>query len=442
MRDRSIFTCWFFLIVLSPVSCASETAEFVQAHRLTEYVDENGMAAIVTPPLWNESISSDAFGQTVREDNPPNASPAPGQSSAFKPERETSYKTILNMTNTINSKEPFITSAMLERAEIPDQVFSELRKMGLDTAGPILRLLLDFRAPHGFPEGMAHHREAEIQTRAARALVSLADPLVVPVLRAWLQAAAEEPGGRLDSKKDRLAAEAIRGLAELHDVKAVPLLERMLKASPETSQFYRGIAYALGKIAPVQLKGTLIELLTDERTGYNTKCQIAARLVEFDDDIGRQFLFENYSLYLQSLESSSGLRGYADAREVLVYLGDSKLMSQLKALDPTLPHQMMKNNLRAVLSEMQVSALSLEEIRSIAADEVNTKRLHAVRLLALRGDVASLKFLLTLRDGLTTGSEVDEFFREAIDEAILGLRRRHWEKQGVLERPVDGEQRN
>jgi hypothetical protein len=183
-----------------------------------------------------------------------------------------------------------------------------------------------------------------------------------------------------------------------------------------------------------QTKKVLLETMKNDRFSERTRCKAAASLVRLGEPAGGEFLLDRYGRYLETLKSPQQ-RDWGEARSDLELLGDSQLIAALKARAAAEPPGVPKNNLSTLLDTMAVSAMSIEQLKSLAAEGGGKHldlRLHAIRVIGRRGGSDIIPFLESLRTrpGEFTRPDFNQMWQNYLRAAIVQIRMRHWQQSG------------
>lgn len=293
-------------------------------------------------------------------------------------------------------KEP-LTASPAETSE----TLQKLAAGGSEPARQLLERLLSYTPDPKSVElspDLAAMQQAEIQTQAARALISIGDPFVLPALRRWLNDA-QKVDGELDSFSRTTMRCAVEGVKQFRDEVSLGPLTHLLK-SPDSDRWKReAILEAIAELRLPASKPTLLAGLKDEAISGHVRCSIAAALVRLGENEGRLFLLEKYDLYLESIGKSESNQGHSRAE--LEFLGDAELIAKLQTKAEAETPGVPKNNINTLLDSMRVSAMGIEELKKVATDKKSDRinqRLHAISVMGCEGGRELLPFLESLRD--------------------------------------------
>lgn len=251
------------------------------------YIDKTGRY-VWGPDSGNEALAAKLRTQISAED------------------RRKNEEEFLRLAKLIGPLNPPLTEQQMQPGEVPAETLQKLAEAGSDPARQLLERLLSYTAKPSdlFPE-MAESHQREVRERATRALIAIGDPFVLPTLRRWLSDAlkAEEVPDIFSQNSVRCALE---GLRQFHDETSLAEMEKLLR-HPGLEPSTRDMALlAIAGMEVLQTKTTLLDALKDERFEEQTRCKAAAALVRMGEIAGRQFLLENYDLYLAGLRKPPG----------------------------------------------------------------------------------------------------------------------------------------
>ncbi|MES2467112.1 MAG: WG repeat-containing protein [Verrucomicrobiota bacterium] len=339
----------------------------------------------------------------------------------------------LRLASLIDPTNPPLTESLLKSAEVPAEALQRLAEGGSGNAKQLLERLLSYTPDPALVEllpDMAARQQSTIQTEVARALVAIGDPFVLPALRTWLNDALKAEG-TLDVVSRTTLGCALEGLKQFRDEASLSALQDLLKSPDLVPGIREAALAAIAELGLPLSKPTLLDALQDERLGGPIRCAAAAVLVRLGESAGRGFLLASYDLYLDSLRKTSSGEGYSRAE--LQFLGDAELITSLKTKADAEPPGVPKNNISTLLDAMRVSAMSVEELKVIAAkhgDRDLDLRLHAIGVISRQGKADLVPFLESLRAAPDdyARSDWNGLRRQAAAAAARQIRMRHWQQ--------------
>lgn len=348
---------------------------------------------------------------------------------------------LLRLAKLIDPANPPLTEQMLN-PPLKEQVFESggvpteaLRKLAADGSQPARQLLEQLLSYTPDPSlvnlspDMAAMQKGEFQTEVARALVTIGDRFVLETLRTWLSNASKTDG-ELDWFAKDTARCAVEGLKQFRDEATAPLLETLLKSAAIDRWMREAAVEALAELGIPRAKSALLDALKNERISEHVRSSAAAALVRIGEPVGRKFLLDTYDLYLDTLGKGSSDHG--QSRAELEFLGDSELITNLTSKADAEPAGVRKNNINTLLDNMRVSAMPVEQQKTVATRHGDPEigvRLHAIAVMGRQGKADLIPFLESLRDApddypRNSFNDWNELRRHAAEDAIRRIRMR------------------
>lgn len=327
------------------------------------------------------------------------------------------------------------TRLALKTMEGPRQSLLEaLGDAGTPEAEEVLLEAISFTVPKDMastPSEWQRHLENEVRGNAARQLIRLASPEIVPTLRLWLD---EGATNRAAAEHNQLLHVAITGLAEYRDTNSLPTIEAVYQNSTCHSVIQEISADALATIGAPSSTNLLRKMIWNDCLRIDTRCKIAAALVRNDINLGRDILLAFYELGIAKLKDDrSG--GGGVARATLATLGDSALIQRLTERAAREPPSTVQKNITTLIDEMRICALPLADVTTIATDsrwaEGMYRRYPAIQRLGRDGSNDDIAILESLQpwDSVGTGAYAiqQQTLRDIAANSIREIKRRNWQ---------------
>ncbi len=292
-----------------------------------------------------------------------------------------------------------------EDNEIPTEVLKELHSLGTE----------------GFVESVG--------VSVAADMIDQGDPRAIPALLKWIQI---DPTTQIESEQARLR-EGIWELGQFHAKQALPYLARIYD-NEEAEVVVRTVAAkAIAKIHTDQSRLIIRRILQENLFSDSEKVRLAHALVLCDDDLGRSVLYNSYVLYFDALRNGAPKNGEVAA--VLSETSDVKLLAKLSELRDAEPKGKPRSIISSLIQKMEWNTLSDQDLLRMAQDDRNDwqiehRRLHAITMLGLQGDVKLLPQMEKLRESLIDNKKplkgTKIILKDTIDKAIGEMKRRKW----------------
>jgi hypothetical protein len=314
-----------------------------------------------------------------------------------------------------------------ERRRLDEAGDRILKTLGLTSAAKSSRAELSTGDETGVPHD-------DLSLDDVRELIKKGDASAVHTLRRWL---AEDIEAERSGSQDRKLIVAIEGLAAFHDHSALERLKTLYGRGWRAPSAVPSVtARAIAALSSSDELDLLIDITQDRQLLLSARCEAAAGLVRLDDDLGRQFLMEQYDLY--RLERSTTNRsGMEPVRRTLENLDDSEIVSALRGRLPIETDERMRKNISTLIDRMTVNGETIDTLKSYAADTSWSKayrRYAAISALGRRGTPDLIPFLRSLKP--MTGTDVPNAqktnFKQAVDDTVAEIQRRHWNRNDAL----------
>lgn len=327
------------------------------------------------------------------------------------------------------------TRLALKTMEGPRQsLMEELGNAGTLEAEQMLLEAIAFTVPKDVaptPTEWQRHLENEVRGNAARQLIRLASPDIVPTLRLWL---GEGSTNRSAAEHNQLLHIAITGLAEYRDTNSLATIEAVYQNSTCHSVIQEVSADAIATIAAQPSTNLLRKMIWNDCLRIDTRCKIAAALVRHDINLGRDILLAFYELGIAKLKDDrSG--GGGVARATLATLGDSALIQRLTERAEREPPSTVQKNITTLIDEMRICALPLGDVTAIATDsrwaEGMYRRYPAIERLGREGSIDDIAVLESLRPWNSVGTGAytiqQQTLRDIAVNSVREIKRRNWQ---------------
>lgn len=327
------------------------------------------------------------------------------------------------------------TRMALKTMEGPRQsLLEELGNAGTPEAEQLLLEAISFKVPKDVaptPTEWQRHLENEVRGNAARQLIRLASPEIVPTLRLWL---CEGSTNRVAAEHNQLLHVAITGLAEYSDTDSLATIEVVYQNSTCHSVVQEISADAIATIGAQSSTNLLRRMIWNDCLRIDTRCKIAAALVRHDINLGRDILLAFYELGIAKLKDDrSG--GGGVARATLATLGDSALIQRLTERAAREPPSTVQKNITTLIDEMKICALPLDDVTAMATDsrwaEGMYRRYPAIHRLGRDGSIKEIAVLESLRpwDSVGTGAYTiqQQTLRDITLNSVREIKRRNWQ---------------
>jgi len=327
------------------------------------------------------------------------------------------------------------TRVALKTMEGPRQsLLEELSNDGTPEAEMVLLEAITFTVPKDVasaPTEWLCHLENEVRGNAARQLIRLASPKIVPTLRLWL---GEGSTNRSAAEHNQLLHTAITGLAEYRDTNSLAMIESVYQNSTCHSVVQEISADAIATIGAQSSTNILRRMIWNDCLRIDTRCKIAAALVHHDINLGRDILLAFYELGIAKLKDDrSG--GGGVARATLATLGDTILIQRLEERAAREPPSTVQKNITTLVDEMRICALPLADVTVIATDsrwaEGMYRRYPAIQRLGRDGSIDDIAVLEALQpwESVGTGAYTiqQQTLRDISLNSIREIKRRNWQ---------------
>ena len=327
------------------------------------------------------------------------------------------------------------TRVALKTMEGPRQsLLEELGNDGTPEAEMVLLEAISFTVPKEVapaPTEWLRHLESEVRGNAARQLIRLASPKIVPTLRLWL---GEGSTNRTTAEHNQLLHIAITGLAEYRDIDSLGTIESVYQNSTCHSVVQEISADAIATIGAQSSTNILRKMIWNDCLRIDTRCKIAAALVRYDIDLGRDILLAFYELGIAKLKDDRS-EGGGVARATLATLGDTVLIQRLTERAAREPPSTAQKNITTLIDEMRICALPLADVTAIATDsrwaEGMYSRYPAIQRLGQDGSIADIAVLEAMRPWDSVGSGAyaiqQQTLRDITLNSIRDIKRRNWQ---------------
>jgi hypothetical protein len=211
----------------------------------------------------------------------------------------------------------------------------------------------------------------------------------------------------------------------------MPAIIKLYRHLPTSEELRHAVATALSDCVVPEAEPFLREMLWDESLGESIRAHVAGALIKLDRDVGRDAILAFYDLELARSRSEGQASG-VKARGVMETLSDAKLMSQLEEKGRREPPGGIRNNILTLLRTMRINTLPLPEVVRLAEDNEwkvsNSDRWNAIERLGRDGTAEHIPILTSLPLYGDGPNDVQrDTFRMVVNEAVAGIRRRHWQ---------------
>lgn len=253
--------------------------------------------------------------------------------------------------------------------------------------------------------------------------ISEGDASVVPQLRQWLEM--EDYG----SPKLWLSVE---GLAKFGDRKSLARLKAIADDPSITLPLRQRAACGVARIYGKDDVEALKKMVWDDQLPLAGRSEAALRLWQLHDELGAQFLLEQYDLY--RLERKTTNPWQMDCvRDALKRIDDKDIIAALNSRLSTETDGRMQNNIRTLVDRMRMNSEPIDRLKELAADATWTnagKRYEAIEVLGYNGSPDLIPFIESLSPfvGDSIPPLQKQVFRDEVNTAIGRIRRRHWNK--------------
>ena len=307
---------------------------------------------------------------------------------------------LLRLSASIDPAHPPVTVEMLRSGAVPTPALEKLAREGCEPARELLQQMLFFEADPAHARFIVRRRylEDEIRSKAAKALIALSDPFVIPTLRSWLKAAADAKKGEIVYLSNFALQYAIDGVGKARDVASAPSLERLMTSRLTDDYERHKILLALSALSLPSSKAILRKNLAKQEPGDYQGCQIAAALARLGDPAGRDYLLAALDAHVANIRAGQHWSSYV--RRFIDYVGDPVLLVEVRARAKAEPPLGERGTFEDIAALVAVTAMSDDELRAMASQR-DPKRIveqrHAIRIIGLRGGPEFLPLLEKLR---------------------------------------------